>query len=137
MITAKFTAKDLLQDINQFVEKQNKKVSLAMASAAIDVVNEARRKGNYIDRTGNLRSSVGFRVYDNKKRIQELFQGSNSEGVEIARSEADRLNLTRQPHLIILAGMNYGKYVEATGRTVLSDFIDNKEILKEIKSLVE
>ena len=137
MIKAMFTIDDLQKDLDEFLKVQNNKLAMAMANAAVSVVNEAKNNASYHDITSNLRSSTGFRVYNSKKIVEQLFEGKNSEGIEKSKSVASGLNNTDEPHLIILAGMKYAQDVEERGRTVLSDFIDADKILKDIKYIVE
>lgn len=101
-------------------------------------VNEARANGSYMDRTGNLRSSIGYIVVDNGNVVnvgefnvvKEGEQGARG-GEEFARSLVNEISGIG---LIVVAGMNYAVYVE-THRNVLS----SAELLaeREVPSLLK
>lgn len=73
---------------------------------------EARASGNYKDRTGNLRNSLGYVVLNDgvvfskggKQDFIQTLVGKNSKGLV----------------LIMAAGMNYAVYVEALNFNVLT-----------------
>lgn len=89
-------------------------------------IEEARNGGTYIDRTGNLRSSIGYAVVWDGKVIQldgveKTKDGDNgvSEGMKFLQSrvgKAKKKGIT----LIVTAGMHYAEYVEAKGYNVLT-----------------
>ena len=92
-------------------------------------VAEARSSGNYTDRTGNLRSSIGFVVaLDGKVVASSSFDSvsggkvSPLEGRSLAESVASQ---TSALTLIIVAGMEYAQYVADKGFNVL----DSAQIL--------
>lgn len=95
-------------------------------------VNEARRSQAYKDRTGNLRSSVGYVIaIDGKIVDQSGFDvvKKGKKGGKIGRSTA-KAAVRQYPEgivLVVVAGMNYAAHVAATGR----DVIDSAELLAE------
>lgn len=101
-------------------------------------VNEARANGSYMDRTGNLRSSIGYIVVDNGNVVNvgefNVVKGGEQGargGEEFARSLVNEISGIG---LIVVAGMNYAVYVE-THRNVLS----SAELLaeREVPSLLK
>jgi hypothetical protein len=95
-------------------------------------VNEARRNGGYIDRTGNLRSSTGYIVVADGNVIQmsdfkQVKRGSEgtSDGEAFARQLTGRF--PKGICLIVVAGMKYAASVSAKGYNVL----DSSELLAE------
>lgn len=83
-------------------------------------VNEAREFGNYHDRTGNLRSSIGYIILKNGKRVDANFQLSKEgtdrdtglqQGQEFAEEMAQAY--PRGFVLIGVAGMQYAAAVES------------------------
>lgn len=132
-----FSIEEIDKDIRKHNNKELHKVALAMARVAADVINEAKDNADYTDRTSILRSSTGFRVYEDKKIIGQLFEGKNSEGVEIGKSIVSKMNEARDPSLIFTAGAEYATSVRERGYTVLNAFIDKNEIFNEIKSYLE
>lgn len=103
---------------------------------AEDVLNDARLKGSYIDRTGNLRSSIGCRIYYNGELIRAYevkLIGNPTEPdkrLTLAELQATFDNATDDYAanyianiegytIALVAGMNYAYYVEAKGYNVL------------------
>lgn len=84
-------------------------------------LSEARTNGNYIDRTGNLRNSIGYVVLKDGKTVAES-GFANTEGG--AKGEKLISSLKKQYHkgivLIVSAGMNYAAYVEARNYNVIT-----------------
>ena len=87
---------------------------------------EAREGGNYLDQTGNLRSSIGYAVILNGKIIQmgigdvvKTGDKGNSKGEEFLTERIKKAQ-KRGIQLIVTAGMNYAEYVEAKGYNVLT-----------------
>lgn len=73
---------------------------------------------SWIDRTGNLRSSVGYIVLRDGKIVEssdfgQVLQGG--EGSETGRRFAEDIarNIHSDYALVVVAGMNYASYVEA------------------------
>ena len=94
---------------------------------------QCRRETNsYKDRTGNLRSSLGYViVLDGKIKYQSDFEvvmqgdsGAKS-GIQYAKEVARQF--PEGIVLIVVAGMNYASFVSATGRDVL----DSAELLAD------
>ncbi len=92
-----------------------------------ECVNIARTQGDYMDQTGNLRSSIGFELYANDKLVDENFEphpgaGSTdgSEGKMKGKALATEIGPLGTYTLVIVAGMEYAEEVEARGRDVLS-----------------
>jgi hypothetical protein len=105
-------------------------------------LNEARNNGRYIDRTGNLRSSIGYVVVEdgNIVQISNFSQVKHGkQGSSDGKNFVKRL-ISKFPKgicLIVVAGMNYATYVSARGFNVLdsSELLAEKlvpQILKEI-----
>lgn len=70
---------------------------------------------NWGDRTGNLRSSIGYVVLDDGKPVQYGAQSGTAEGQSQTK---ELLNILQSKFpwglaLIVCAGMNYAAYVEA------------------------
>lgn len=96
------------------------------------VRNAAVEKGSYKDRTGNLRSSVGYVIAVDGKVMQVgSFGGTNPAGQGPGEGESFAKSLVAQfPKgfaLIVVAGMDYASFVSAKGYDVL----DSAELLAE------
>jgi len=92
----------------------------AFAYIGEQFVNQARRKGAYTDRTGNLRSSVGYAILVDGKVMTSKFQG-NAQGETESRALVDRLK-DKLPGMVLIcmAGMAYAGYVESRGYDVIT-----------------
>lgn len=93
-------------------------------------VTIAREQGNYMNRTGNLRSSIGYIVLQDGEPVRQSgdyivsgVEGAGDEGAQKARELLARLQ-SEFPQgivLIVCAGMNYASYVEDIhGKDVLT-----------------
>lgn len=83
-------------------------------------VKYARESGMYINRTGNLRSSIGYVIVENGKMLESNFEKTSGgtdgeEGVQKAKRLASELANTYSTGLVLIgvAGMEYAIYVEA------------------------
>lgn len=84
-------------------------------------VNDARTKGGYTDRTGNLRNSIGYVVIHDGNVVSPMsFKGGK--GAEEGQKFIDKLKAHYKKGftLIVVAGMSYASYVEAKGLNVLA-----------------
>ena len=103
-------------------------VSNALAKLGEECIAKIRdRSGSesWYDQSGNLRSSIGFAVYDyGWKKVQSSFQtvmgGSDgsSEGRKMINNLANEYSKVYA--LVVVAGMNYAEYVES---------LENKDVL--------
>jgi hypothetical protein len=57
----------------KFEEQIIPSVIEAIEAVCIDIVNEAKKLDTYKDRTGNLRSSIGYVIYNDGKKVCESF----------------------------------------------------------------
>lgn len=88
-------------------------------------VRNRSAKESWIDRTGNLRSSIGYAVYDHGR---ELFKSAfdivkgGSEGQSTGEDMIDQLasQYSNVYALVVVAAMNYADFVES---------LDNKDVL--------
>ena len=91
-------------------------------------VKEARDRApedSWVDRTGNLRSSIGYVISYKGKIIQYSDFGQVRQGSEGTRIGKDLAKEIAEEYangyaLVVVAGMNYAEYVEA---------MDNKDVL--------
>lgn len=84
-----------------------------------ELVNYAKDKHNYTDRTGNLTNSITWFVVCNK-RIVAKGSGNEVSG-NVTKDIVTKMTeeITSKYALIIAAGMNYAAYVEAKGYNVI------------------
>jgi hypothetical protein len=114
------------------VEEKTREIIDKMCYVGEQCLNQARSTDTYKDRTGNLRSSIGYVVVVNGNIVQassfrQVKNGSkgSSDGERYARQLADKF--PKGICLIVVAGMNYAGYVSARGYDVL----DSSELLAE------
>lgn len=143
-IKANFTQ----QQIEQLLQKKAENVHRAIVSVLYQLgelcVNEARNFGSYTDRTGNLRSSVGFGVFKDGQPIsysnfEQVAKGTEG-GIE-GRNLLEKISgkYHNGYALIVVAGMNYAVYVEAKGYNVLSsaELLAENELPRMINELFD
>lgn len=85
-------------------------------------VAAARREGNYRDQTGNLRASVGYVVARNGRPLGDggtlrAARGPAAQGRDYALRLAK--GAFSGPVLVVVAGMQYARFVAARGYDVL------------------
>lgn len=125
------------QEIDAYLEAQVRRTERVIVNTLAYVgeqcANTARNAGNYTDRTGNLRSSVGYvlakdgqviRASDFKV-VEQGGEGS-SQGRQFAESRAREF--PKGIVLIVVAGMDYAAYVSAVGKNVL----DSAELTADV-----
>ena len=121
------------QQLNKFFELAEQEAckevinTLAyLGEQCISMVREGKEAGLWTDRTGNLRSSIGYVVVYNGQ-IVELAgfnpMGTGIEGQTEGGTYAEQLakQQTKGYALIVVAGMAYASYVEAKGFDVLAN----------------
>lgn len=120
---------EILERLKQKAEEQTKRRLVRyLKSVGEECVAEAVSSGNYTDRTGNLRSSIGFVVAEDGAVVEEggFYSLGGPEGPDAGRAKA--LNLVQGTGgivLVVVAGMEYAQYVADKGFNVL----DSAEIL--------
>ncbi len=88
-------------------------------------IRDRSAEESWIDHTGNLRSSIGYAIYDHGKKIVEsVFKQvlEGSEGTQEGRTYIETLatQYANTYALFVVAGMSYADYVEA---------IESKDVL--------
>lgn len=137
-IIPQWTAKDVEIMLSQHENRIKEKLYNALLFAGESGIEYARKNGSYIDRTGNLRSSVGYIITYNGAIAKESGFGSKSEGASQGQQLAETLAMkTRNTGfcLVMVAGMNYSLYVEMKGRDVLTGGSNKAE--KAFKTLID
>ena len=122
--------------IDQFAKEAQQAIIDTLIYVGESCITEARDNGNYIDQTGNLRSSIGYCVVKDgrivrKNVVSETKGGkpATSQGNSMAEAHLSRLASEHSTGIcmIVVAGMNYAVYVESRGKNVLS----SSELLAE------
>ena len=94
---------------------------------------------SHTDRTGNLRSSVGYIIAMDGETVSENFEKSGKgndgdTGISKARQLAEDISLAYQGSYVLIgvAGMEYAVYVEAKGKDVATTgYIQCQEYLRK------
>ena len=129
--------KDIEPDLDFFIEENIGELKKALKYIGSEFVANARKKTKiksknkvyphaetgFYDHTGNLRSSIGYLIEENgkeyKKKFNKVADGDvgKDKGVESAKKIAEQYNGLV---LCVVAGMEYGLYVESKGYDVIS-----------------
>lgn len=141
-----FDVSTLMKGVRQEVEKMERYVQAQLEYVGLEFVRTARVKADFTDRTGNLRSSIGYVILKNGKLISDHFENSENgtdkdtgkvRGLEFAMANASALI---GYVLIVVAGMEYAVFVEAHGFDVLTGSSlkadqDLKEVFQKLQKL--
>ena len=96
-----------------------------LGEVCVRKIKDRTAQESWIDQTGNLRSSIGYAIYEyGRKEIESAFRvvKKGHEGVLEGQKMIDELArmYSNTYALVVVAGMNYAEYVEAK---------DNKDVL--------
>jgi hypothetical protein len=124
------------------IERQIIESLCRIGEEAISMAKTIPEERGFTDRTGNLRSSMGYVVLKDGKPLNIDFKAEK--GGNIGAQEGERLALqvggsyTEGYTLVVVAGMKYAVYVESKGRDVLTsaEKFAEKRIAKELADLV-
>lgn len=118
----------LIVEMRERAERINRAIIRTFQYIAEVLVREARMKGDYIDQTGNLRSSIGAIILLDGQVVSrsgfEVVKGGSSganEGLTYAQEIAAAY--PRGIALVVVAGKDYAAHVAARGRDVLSSAV--------------
>ncbi|MBD0822639.1 hypothetical protein [Aestuariibaculum marinum] len=132
-LTPLFKGKQLQNIFDQFKKQVDEKTLQTLQYLGEQFVNQARLTGNYTDRTGNLRSSIGYIILLDGKVIFKNFSGKQN-GKSKAQEFANEVAL-KYPEgyvLVGVAGMDYAAAVEAKGYDVITGSAPDKDDLGSI-----
>ena len=126
-IKAKFSHSDIKKMFNIRVQRMEQAIQNRLIQAGEEFVRNARENGAYNDKTGNLRSSIGYVVLRNgipiSKNIQMAGNGSDKQGgVTKAQKFINEIigKYGSGYALIGFAGMEYAAKVESYGKDVIT-----------------
>jgi hypothetical protein len=95
----------------------------ALDMACKQAMTFAKNVDTYKDQTGNLRSSIGYVLYQDGKEVKRNFYGTgqgSSEGGRIGENKAKAHSQNKAIVGVLVAGMKYAAYVEAMGYDVIT-----------------
>lgn len=142
-IKANFTIANIEKIFNEKLKNIEKAIIAALKRLGEECIEVARNQGNYIDQTGNLRSSIGYILLVNGVIVIEDFKSASKDqdkkGVQTGKSFAEEMakNYPNDYVLIVVAGMNYAAAVESKSRDVLtsSEIYAKQRLPQMLKSL--
>ena len=122
MLEALFTGSALANYAKNFVQGIEDEVVSSLAYIGEKFVNDARSIDTYKDRTGNLRSSIGYVVAINGEILKQFIKTANKDEGGTGKKEAKEFVEDLLAHelkgipgyiLIAFAGMHYAAAVES------------------------
>lgn len=128
-IKADFSPNDIIDLFNAIPDIIASEIVRALSYLGEECVIKIRDRSaeaSWIDQTGNLRSSVGYAVYQNGNiSVESSFNQVKNGTVGVNEGKKTIIELAtkyanNEFTLVILAGMEYAEYVEA---------MDNKDVL--------
>ena len=153
-VELKIKGLDALQrKLNEKKQQITNTLNVALMQLAEEAVTYSKENKGYKDRTANLKNSISFALYLDGQLITsavgkipkaEEAEGGQ-EGVSAALNEYAQKEGVVAPKgysLVIVAGMNYGKYVEDKGYNVLhltKYFLrdEMKKIFEEVAEMIK
>ena len=135
-LTPLYTSNDVKEVFDTFVEDVEIQLIQLYAYVGEDFVNNARNTSTYKDRTGNLRSSIGYVVaLDGEVKIDNL-EGT-AEGKARAKELVQQVLSEESSGIVLIgfAGMQYASYVESKGYDVITGSVPKaSKILRELRA---
>lgn len=133
------------QKIEQYLANEIKKKEIVIVHilnrVGLNCTIEARNRGNYLDQTGNLRSSIGYAVLRGgrvayRSDFNKVKQGEKGQlwGKSFLKEVARKYN--HGIVLIVVAGMNYAAYVETKRNVIASaELLAKQQVPRLLKSI--
>lgn len=140
-IVPQFTQAQIKARIDAFIRVIEKRQIQRLQYLGEQCVTKARLDGDYMDQTGNLRSSIGYVLFKNGIAIHQSFTqvGSGLKGTNEGRATAIKAGSKFKDGicLVVVAGMNYALAVESRGRDVLTstELFAKQELPKMMEAL--
>lgn len=135
--------RELDRAFEEMQAEYDRKAVTFLAKIGEECVKHARENGAYTDRTANLRNSIGYIVIQRGKPMIDSFSGSfaakldpqgkadaemaHNKGLAYANEVGATLG-SNATFLVVVAGMEYARYVEAKGFNVLNKTESQLEI---------
>lgn len=128
----------IVSNLASIAAKEGEKF-LAEARSSINIDTGAFPQGDFTDRTGNLRSSIGYAVLvDGEVMVSKI--PNTAEGISAFTNILESLPWARGIIFVGMAGMEYASYLEAMGYNVISSqwdvaMVDLTAALKKYESM--
>ena len=143
----------LQQKLNEKREQLIKVLNVRLMQLAEEAVTYSKDNKGYQDRTANLKNSISFALYLDGEivtskigaipKAEEVVGGQDVVGEALQNyAQQEGVVAPKGYSLIIVAGMNYGKYVEDKGYNVLhltKYFLrdEMKKIFEEVAEMIK
>ena len=140
----------LQQKLNEKREQIIKALNVRLMQLAEEAVTYSKDNKGYQDRTANLKNSISFALYLDGEivtskigaipKAEDVVGGQDSVGEALQNyAQQDGVVAPKGYSLIIVAGMNYGKYVEDKGYNVLhlTKYYLRSEMKKIFEEVIE
>ncbi|CAL67389.1 hypothetical protein [Christiangramia forsetii] len=138
-LKAMFNLNQVRDYMSDQIEQIEDKSIEALRYQGEEFINKARNSGNYTDRTGNLRASVGYVILKDGQEIDSSFTGGKSQGVKAAKKAIDEVRGLFGKGLVLIgvAGMNYAAAVESKGFDVITGSAPNSNDIKDLLGAIK
>lgn len=138
-LKAMFSLRAIENQLQQRVNNVESKVIEGLQYEGELFINKARETGNYTDRTGNLRASVGYVILKDGNQVFSAFPGSQEDGVSEAIKTANEVSaqFPKGYVLIGVAGMNYAAAVESLGYDVITGSAPQDKDIKDLLGAIK
>lgn len=140
----------LQQKLNEKREQLIKALNVRLMQLAEEAVIYSKDNKGYQDRTANLKNSISFALYLDGEivvskigaipKAEEVTGGQDAVGEALQNyAQQEGVIAPKGYSLIIVAGMNYGKYVEDKGYNVLhlTKYYLRSEMKKIFEEVIE
>lgn len=140
----------LQQKLNEKREQLIKVLNVRLMQLAEEAVTYSKDNKGYQDRTANLKNSISFALYLDGEivtskigaipKAEEVIGGQDAVGEALQNyAQQEGVIAPKGYSLIIVAGMNYGKYVEDKGYNVLhlTKYYLRSEMKKIFEEVIE
>ena len=140
----------LQQKLNEKRQQLIKALNVRLMQLAEEAVTYSKDNKGYQDRTANLKNSISFALYLDGEivvskigaipKAEEVVGGQDAVGEALQNyAQQDGVVAPKGYSLIIVAGMNYGKYVEDKGYNVLhlTKYYLRSEMKKIFEEVIE
>lgn len=136
---------ELQKRLNQMKESVDNRLAMELRQVGEESVTFSKENKGYHDRTANLKNSISYALFKDGELLEQHI-GNIPKPDEDAGGQAQVVdNLARyatqegvvKPKgytLIVVAGMNYGKYVEDKGYNVL--YLTQNYLREELKKVI-
>lgn len=128
-MTPEVAIRFMLETASSIVNEEINQSLIRLGEECITRIRTRSKEESWIDQTGNLRSSIGYAVFQYGLEVMESTfaalpghsgngQGGATKGREYIKSLSSQFSQTYA--LVVVAGMDYAEYVEA---------MENKDVL--------